>query len=88
MCNGRNEKVDHVLQLEDELVTDSYFTLLLKSGEITLLQRLRISNNEAVSVRPFNDSLRDVYTSGSQPFFARGPLLSFIHLCGPTPHIV
>jgi hypothetical protein len=21
-------------------------------------------------------------------FFARGPLLSFIHLCGPTPHIV
>jgi hypothetical protein len=26
--------------------------------------------------------------SGSQPFFARGPLLSFIHICGPTPHIV
>jgi hypothetical protein len=20
-------------------------------------------------------------------FFARGPLLSFMHLCGPTPHI-
>jgi hypothetical protein len=29
-----------------------------------------------------------VWISGSQPFFARGPLLSFIHRCGPTPHMV
>jgi hypothetical protein len=28
------------------------------------------------------------YAIGSQPLFARGPLLSFIHICGPTPHIV